>query len=101
MNDLDKIYPRYVEGITYNLNDLHNADVRPQVPHLKDRPPHGVVSDLIVMQSNAGYYIGRYTFDIVMNRWCPYSRDSIEYYPDEVSAKKALDNEDYTLRDYI
>ena len=86
--------------VTYNTNHPKNKH-REVSEHYPDRPAHGVISDIMVCQSNAGYYIGTLVYDFVMNSWLPYDRDSVEYYPDERAAQKALDNEDYTLRDYI
>jgi hypothetical protein len=47
-----------------------------------------------VHRSNAGYYIGQVDED------GPYSRLSVEYYPDRESAQKALDDDTWTRRDH-
>lgn len=59
-------------------------------------------SDLQVMQSGAGYYIGTsYTnkehFPDIFQE--PGSRDSYHYYPSQEEAQAALDNQDWLQRD--
>jgi|TARA_R110002020_G_C16106949_1_gene759190 hypothetical protein len=86
--------------VTYDTNHPRNQhlEVAKDYP---ERPAHGVISDIMVCQSNAGYYIGTLIYDFAMNYWLPHDRDSVEYYPDERTATQALENEEYTLRDYI
>jgi hypothetical protein len=58
------------------------------------------VSKLKVMQSAAGYYIGRSYKDEDFGAELPYSRDSAEYYKTEDEAKNALKNRSFTQRDH-
>ena len=51
-------------------------------------------SDLKVMKSNAGYYVGRSQFDDEMGIDMPYSRES-GYYPSKLLALDALDKDMY------
>lgn len=55
-------------------------------------------SELKVLKSAAGYYIGRQYFDIEINGWLPYSRESQEYYQTEYQASAALVNNSYTVK---
>ena len=57
-----------------------------------------MISELMVMHSNAGYYIGRELTTLDDGFVVPYSRDSIEYYPSRSKAQIALDEGSYTLR---
>ncbi len=57
----------------------------------------GKVTNLCVMQSAAGYYIGRE--ELVTG--FPYSRESVEYYPTFEAAADALKNKTYTVRTWV
>lgn len=59
------------------------------------------VSDVQVLHSNAGYYIGREYLDKDFGTWMPYDRLSVEYYPTREIAQTALDNSLYTPRGYL
>lgn len=56
------------------------------------------ISELKVMKSAAGFYIGRSITE--MGFLMPYSRDSQEYYPTEEEAQRALSDNTYTRRDH-
>lgn len=87
------------KNVTYNSNHPRNLE-RNELEGHSDIPAHNVVSEIMVCQSNAGYYIGTLQFDSEVNHWFPYSRDSDDYYPTESAAKAALDNGTWSLRDY-
>jgi|TARA_B100000035_G_C21008202_1_gene558351 hypothetical protein len=87
------------KNVTYNSNHPRNLE-RNELEGYSDKPAHGVVSEIMVCQSNAGYYIGSLQFDSEVNHWFPYSRDSEDYYPDERTAQSALDNDTWVLRCY-
>lgn len=59
------------------------------------------VSDVQVLHSNAGYYIGREYLDKDFGTWMPYDRLSVEYYPTRDDAKIALATHAYTPRGYL
>lgn len=50
-------------------------------------------SNLQVLKSAAGYYIGR-----TDSEGFPYSRNSIEYWGNKIDAQTALDTENFTYR---
>ena len=50
----------------------------------------GQLTPLRVLQSAAGWYIGRLYWDADMGGWFPYSRDS-DYYPTQAAAQADLD----------
>ena len=54
---------------------------------------------LKVMQSAAGYYIGREAKDPDLGYIMPYARDSAEYYATFAEADKALRAGSFTLRE--
>ena len=56
-------------------------------------------SDLQVLKSAAGYYIGR-LFTDNQGFTQPGSRESVEYYETAMNAEYALINNTYTMRDY-
>ncbi|TXG80204.1 MAG: hypothetical protein E6R13_08575 [Spirochaetes bacterium] len=58
----------------------------------------GQISELKVMKSAAGFYIGRSIME--MGFPLPYSRESQEYFPTEEEAQNALDTGEYTPRNY-
>ena len=47
------------------------------------------ITDLKILESAAGYYIGRQYYDNEMKGWFPYSRDS-EYFMTEEEAEVCL-----------
>jgi hypothetical protein len=49
-----------------------------------------------VLKSAAGYYIGDLYYDHEMEGWFPYSRDSVEYWPDRALAEHALATHSYS-----
>lgn len=49
---------------------------------------------LLVLQSMAGYYIGTLDDDL-----CPYSRESVEYFPSKEVADNALTTGEWTQRE--
>lgn len=58
----------------------------------------GTVTPLQVMQSNAGFYIGRvYTGDGFP---VPFSRESVEYFASHEEAENALRTDNWTQRDH-
>lgn len=57
------------------------------------------ISELRVLESAAGYYIGRTCVDEDGFSF-PYSRNSAEYYATEEEAEQALYNRSFTYRDY-
>ncbi len=59
-----------------------------------------LVTDLMVMQSAAGYYIGRAYKDQEFDFIGPYSRES-GYYATEAEAQAELDNNTFEVRDCI
>lgn len=59
----------------------------------------GQISELKVMKSAAGFYIGRSIME--MGFPLPYSRESQEYFPTEEEAESALKSGQYTKRDYL
>lgn len=59
----------------------------------------GQISELKVMKSAAGFYIGRSIME--MGFPLPYSRESQEYFPTEADAENALKSGQYTKRDYL
>lgn len=58
----------------------------------------GQISELKVMKSAAGFYIGKSIME--MGFPLPYSRESQEYFPTEEEAQNALTSGQYTKRDY-
>jgi len=56
---------------------------------MNDDSDIGEISDLQVMQSGAGFYVGHSYWDIKMQGWFPWSRESD--YMTEEDAKKYLD----------
>lgn len=58
------------------------------------------ISELKVMKSNAGFYIGKSIYDDYMKMDLPYSRNSIEYYGTKEEAQIALQTKSYTERNY-
>lgn len=58
------------------------------------------ISNLTVLKSNAGWYIGRQYFDLDFQCHLPYSRDSVEYYPSASDALSALQNKTFTQREW-
>lgn len=50
---------------------------------------------LAVLKSNAGFYIG--TFDEAG----PYSRESVEYFPTQALAEKAMESGKWTQKSYL
>lgn len=56
------------------------------------------ISELKVMKSAAGYYIGRSITE--MGFPMPYSRESVEYYATQEEAQRALSDNTYTRRDH-
>lgn len=58
------------------------------------------VSDLKVMQSGAGYYIGRSYWDEEFGFEGPYSRES-GYYATREAAQAELEEQTFTVRDCI
>ena len=56
-------------------------------------------SELMVLQSGAGYYIGTQFFNPEGYRE-PGSRDSVEYYPTHAQAQHALDTRSWTQRNH-
>jgi len=87
------------KNVTYDSNHPRNLE-RNELEGHSDIPANNVVSELMVCQSNAGYYIGTLQYDSEVDHWFPYSRDSLDYYPDERAAKSALDNGTWVIRDY-
>lgn len=59
----------------------------------------GQISELKIMKSAAGFYIGRSIME--MGIIVPYSRESQEYFPTEQEAESALKSGQYTKRDYL
>jgi hypothetical protein len=70
-----------------------NFDVEAPLEPMEDE---GIISELKVMKSAAGFYIGRSITE--MGFPMPYSRDSQEYYPTEEEAQRALSGNTYTRR---
>ena len=57
-----------------------------------------IITDLKVMKSAAGYYIGRGFTEPDVPFEQPYSRDSLDYYPTREAAQYALDNDEWVAR---
>lgn len=53
-------------------------------------------SELKVLKSAAGYYIGR-----TDSQGFPYSRNSVEYWENKSEAEIALQKNNFTLRDWV
>lgn len=56
------------------------------------------VSEVQVLHSNAGYYIGREYLDSDFDVWMPYDRLSVEYFRTREDADLALKHSAYTPR---
>lgn len=72
---------------------LHNPDPGPYLDAEGMR-----VSERQVLCSGAGHYIGRTYHDPEIGPGCPYSRESVEYYPSRETAQKALESNSFTFR---
>ena len=57
------------------------------------------ISELMVLHSAAGYYIGRECDEGW--GWMPYSRESMDYYKTLEEAQEALDNKTYRYRGWV
>ena len=58
------------------------------------------ISELKVLRSAAGYYIGEDYWDSDFQCWMPYSRRSMEYYKTYEEAQEALDKGTYSYRSW-
>lgn len=56
------------------------------------------VSERRVLSSAAGHYIGRTYHDPEIGSECPYSRESLEYYPSREAAQEDLDTDSFIFR---
>ena len=78
------------------MSELSDYDTK-LYPHIIHGDP---VSDLMVMQSAAGHYIGREYFDLELGFPAPFSRES-GYYRTREEAQVALQAGHWEVRDCI
>jgi len=60
--------------------------------------PGDIVSDLMILRSGAGFYLGTQCYDPEVEAWVPYTRESIEYWKYESDARRALTEGAWTPR---
>jgi len=67
----------------------------------KTQIPDGTESEVKVLHSFAGYYIGTQVYDAFFGCWLPGRRLSQEYFATEDEAQHALEHDLYTPRTWL
>lgn len=88
-------YQADVSLTMFQINTAHKQanDVLKRIEALKDEisyPMHEQISDLKVMNTQAGFYVGREQFDGELGEWQPHSRIS-GFLPDQEKAEQLLE----------